>query len=283
LILIHKIRGQLLHSLYTAGVIDVSAGGALNGTEADKEIVPAALNTNAASLPLLISLIAVASQPKFAVRLGLKPLRTTRDKVVIMHPSGVNAPSAHDTFDRTCPPELYAFLEKRQNISVGASGQTYLVGTTRLEPLPYILFGAHYLELTRRGLECDKWILFGGDYDTLADIQVLRTRLDACMRRVYEGISRAPRRKPGSYGTFTGRSRKYVDEEELVAERDYGEDNLISRNHRLSSTEIQELDFLTRDVVRLLDQHSAEIRQPSRYRSRRVEGQRQFRPGSRTY
>ncbi|HEV7737806.1 MAG TPA: hypothetical protein VGO47_10610, partial [Chlamydiales bacterium] len=277
LILIHKIRAQLLHSLYTAGVIDVSAGGALNKADPDRETVPAALNANAASLPLLYSLISTALQPKFAARIWGKMLRTTRDKVcrsvsclrsilnvsfffqvVFLHPNGVNAPAMDEAFDRSCPPELYSFVEKRQNISVGSSGQTFLVGTTRMEPLPYILFGAYDLKLTGKGLECDKWLLFGGEYDTLADIHLLRQRVDACMRRVFEGISKHPRQQPRKIQTR--RSWTYVDEDELVSERDYGEDDLISRDHRLSNTEIQELDFLTRDMVRILDEHSVQVR-----------------------
>lgn len=81
LILITKIRRHLLQSLYQAGVIDAAEGG-VYGRARDREwTVPAALNANANSLPLLAALVAVATQPKFAARTGEMTLRTQHDKV----------------------------------------------------------------------------------------------------------------------------------------------------------------------------------------------------------
>ena len=80
LLLIQKIKGHLLQSLYHAGVINVSAGGLLDGS--DKALgVPPELNANCDSLPLLAALISIASQPKFAIRIGEKTYRTSHDKV----------------------------------------------------------------------------------------------------------------------------------------------------------------------------------------------------------
>lgn len=86
LLLIQKVKGHLLHALYRAGVIEVSAGGQFSGSmnmevAARNLIVPNALNANSDSLPLLTALIAVACQPKFGVRSGERTYRTSTDKV----------------------------------------------------------------------------------------------------------------------------------------------------------------------------------------------------------
>lgn len=83
LLLITKIRGHLLQSLYQAGVIEVSAGGdvAPTGPRSRELAVPPDLNVNGKSLPLLAALIAIASQPKYAVRTGEMTYRTQLDKV----------------------------------------------------------------------------------------------------------------------------------------------------------------------------------------------------------
>lgn len=80
LLMIQKIKGHLLQSLYHAGVIDVSAGGVVDGS--NKALtVPPELNAHGDSLPLLSALISIASQPKFAIRTGDKTYRTSQDKV----------------------------------------------------------------------------------------------------------------------------------------------------------------------------------------------------------
>ena len=82
LVLITRVRGHLLQSLYQAGVIDAADSGGGYGRARDREwTVPPALNVNARSLPLLAALVAVATQPKFAVRTGEMTLRTQHDKV----------------------------------------------------------------------------------------------------------------------------------------------------------------------------------------------------------
>ena len=81
LVLITKVRGHLLQSLYQAGVIDAAEGG-VYGRARDREwTVPPVLNANAYSQPLVATLVAVATQPKFAVRTGEMTLRTQHDKV----------------------------------------------------------------------------------------------------------------------------------------------------------------------------------------------------------
>jgi small subunit ribosomal protein S24e len=84
-LMIQKIKEHLLQSLYHAGVIDISAGGsatAVPGRGRGRALsVPPELNENGDSLPLLAALIAIASQPKFAIRTGEKGYRTAQDKV----------------------------------------------------------------------------------------------------------------------------------------------------------------------------------------------------------
>ena len=86
LLMIQKIRVHLLQALYRAGVIEISAGGEVDsGRGFLREIsVPPALNVNSGSLPLLSALIAIASQPKFAIRTGEKTYRTPTDKVCLV-------------------------------------------------------------------------------------------------------------------------------------------------------------------------------------------------------
>ena len=87
LLLIQKIKGQVLQSLYRTGVIDVSAGGQVDGSGYDGSMknfkVPPALDTNRNVFPLLVALIAIASQPRFGVRVGERTYRTSSDRVHI--------------------------------------------------------------------------------------------------------------------------------------------------------------------------------------------------------
>ena len=89
-LLIHKMKGQVLQSLYRAGVIEVSAGGQVDGSGYDGSTktlkVPPALDKNRNSYPLLVALIAIASQPRFGIRVGEKTFRTSNDRVLIKTP-----------------------------------------------------------------------------------------------------------------------------------------------------------------------------------------------------
>jgi len=87
LLQVQKLRGHLLQALYHAGVIAVSAGGVAGNMEPGRRMnltVPPELNTNADSLPLLAALIAIGSQPRFAIRASEKILRTPQDRVSLM-------------------------------------------------------------------------------------------------------------------------------------------------------------------------------------------------------
>lgn len=143
--------------------------------------------------------------------------------------------------------QVYSFTEKRRNVSVATNGSpmTFLVTTTRLDPMVYILFGAHKLEKTDVGLKCDDWIPIVGHLDGLEDIYRLKNLIDACMLRVYEGITMSRRRN---------RRVSAAPREEESETWDDDDD----RDYTLSKEEIQQLDHLSRDLVRILNQYSEE-------------------------
>lgn len=260
LLMIQKIKVHLLQSLYNAGVIDVSAGGLMDGSTKSLT-VPPELNANGDSLPLLAGLIAIASQPKFAIRVGEKTYRTSNDRTTFIHPSSVNH-RKREMVDQggvsTGEKQLYAFAEKRRNVTGGGAPQTFLVTTTRLDPMTYMLFGAFNLQVTERGLECDDWLPIVGNLDALDDIQGLKTLMESCMLRVFEGITMGRR--------VRGRQvLPVLPREEESESGDEDED----RDYSLSRDEVKQLDLMTRDVVNILNRYSDErIATQSRQNSR---------------
>lgn len=78
---IDRLKGHLLQALYSAGVIDVSAGGDLANLETNRTHVPPQLTTNSQSIALLNALVTLALQPKYAVQSSEKIFRTAKDKV----------------------------------------------------------------------------------------------------------------------------------------------------------------------------------------------------------
>ncbi|KAJ7181662.1 P-loop containing nucleoside triphosphate hydrolase protein [Mycena crocata] len=268
LLTIQKIKVHLLQSLFRAGVIDVSAGGRATGPRADRNVqVPPALNVNGDSLPLLGALIAIASQPKFAIRTGEKSFRTSQDKMTFIHPSSVNN-RKHTMSEHQDEKQLYAFMEKRQNATTSSAPQTTLVTTTRLDPLTYMLFGAYKLQVTERGLDCDGWLPIVGNLDALDDIQRLKTLMESSMLRVFEGIIMNRRQSRAAMPILPR-------EEEGESEADDEDIKDLS----MSREEVKELDFLTRDIVRILNRYSDERRTQSRHSSRPATPYGSFTPG----
>ena len=86
LLMIQKIKVHLLQSLCHAGVIDVAMGMTPQAWVGRRRevAVPPELDINRKSIPLLAALVAVASQPNFAIRTSDKTYRTSQDKVI--HP-----------------------------------------------------------------------------------------------------------------------------------------------------------------------------------------------------
>jgi hypothetical protein len=294
LLQIKQVKTALLQSLDQAGVIAVSAGGSV-GRLNRMRTVPRELNEHGGSLPLLAALISIASAPNFALRTSEKNLRTAKDKTVVIHPSSVNArkrdSSGSSTKFNPAEKRLYAFGEKARNVP--ASGKienalTQLRNVTRLDPMTYMLFGAYNLVVTRRGLECDGWLPVSGNLHALDDIQRLKTLLDGCMLRVFEGVGKSLVRSRDTRWKGNRDSVKVQPGSSKIVEPDTnddgeGEDENESDDEEgavdegkkkrvvepLSNEEIKELELLTTDVVRILDAYAMEREESTSTRSSR--------------
>lgn len=174
----------------------------------------------------------------------------TIGQITFIHPSSVNHRKRLEReSDSPGEKQLFAFSEKRQNVSSPNSGaQTFLVTTTRLDPMTYMLFGAYRLVVTERGLECDNWLpISSNNLDALDDIQRLKTLMEGCMLRVFEGIAM---------------SNRVCVRQNLPAlprgESEFGDEEEDKRDYTMSRVEVKELDQLTEDVVRILNRYSEE-------------------------
>ena len=164
----------------------------------------------------------------------------------MIHPSSVNN-WRRENVDQTEERHLFAFSDKRRNESSGSSATTFLVTTTRLDPLTYILFGAHNVDFVDRGLQCDDWLPISGNPNVLDGIRRLKIYMEASMLRVFEGIAMSRLRKGQALPV---RPREDDSESESWDEGD------SNKNYSLSPQEVGELDYMTRDVVNILNRHS---------------------------
>lgn len=273
LLQIQNLKGHLLHSLARAGVLSVSGGGVEVDGRFPRE-VPPELNANADSLPMLAALVAIGSQPNFAIRVTEKLLRTAQERNVLVFPGSVNnrtKESKADSGGGFVDKQLFAFAEKVRNVSSGsANSGTFIRGCTQLDPMTYLLFGAYNAVVTERGLECDGWLPIVGRVDILDDIQTLKTRMDKCFLRVFEGIAHhrqqfQQRRLPNR----ELRSRNTQEDDDDVEDLDES-DAIVEapKSRALNPEEVKEFDYLTRDVVRILERYSEERLSQSRMASR---------------
>jgi small subunit ribosomal protein S24e len=157
--------------------------------------------------------------------------------------------------------EMFAFTEKTRNAASDHKGQLFLRGCTRLDPMTYMLFGAYDIVVTHRGLECDNWLPITGNIDALDDVQRLKALMEACMLRVFDGIC----------GKMSSRDKDHRSRFRMRDERISGTDEEASRHGTaLSEKEVRELDYLTSDIVRILNRYSEErlSKQDSRWNSR---------------
>jgi len=174
----------------------------------------------------------------------------------LIHPSSVNNRkwdiSAHSQEGRVVGKQIIAYIDKRQNVSTvnSSNAPMFLVTTTRLDPMTYVLFGAYQIAITAQGLECDEWLPIVGNVYALDDIQSLKVMMEACMSRVFEGL--AMRRTRVSLRTAVVSPR---EEEESGDEENTGDN---SRDHSLSTKEVRELDHFTRSIVGILDRYAEE-------------------------
>ncbi|WVF70295.1 hypothetical protein IAT40_005084 [Kwoniella sp. CBS 6097] len=288
---IKQVKGSLLQSLDQAGVIAVSAGGAVDRI-GRRLTVPAILNEHGKSLPLLAALIAMANAPNFALRTSDKTCRTSQDKTVFIHASSVNSrrreaggPEGASASFNPAEKRLYAFGEKSRNVPLGGKetgGITQLRSVTRLDPMTYMLFGAYELVVTQRGLECDQWLPVVGNLYALDDVQRLKQLLDGCMLRVFEGVGKSLTRgrdqrwraarahvdvRNGSSrirgGGVPGEGDVGENESDDEDDDDQGAANPAAQARArvaepLTLDEIKELELLTTDVVKILDDYAAE-------------------------
>ncbi|KAM0792093.1 hypothetical protein ACM66B_004797 [Microbotryomycetes sp. NB124-2] len=256
LLLIAKVREHILQSLDKAGVLSISGGrdaiAARPGSTFRRHReakVPASLNVNGDSLPLLSALVATALSPNFAIRVSEKSLRTQQDKSCTIHPSSVNSRRNEKAADLpvTSSKQIYAFVEKSKTGGISdKGGQIFLRGTTLLDPLGYMLFGAASLRrMVNGGIESDQWLpLVGNDY-VLDDVENLKSNLDLSMLRVFEGLDIAGSRKATRQGPQDRR-----DEDDSESDEDLPMERKAAP---LSSQEVTDLDTLTSNVVHLLN------------------------------
>lgn len=171
-----------------------------------------------------------------------------------------------------------------------------------------MLFGAYDLTVTQRGLECDRWLPVTGNLHALDDIQRLKTLLDACLLRVFEGVGKSltaerDHRWAASRSAVDVRSgssriiQTGLDEENENESDDENSDGgmagasgtarlqieMQKRGTRkvepLAKDEIKELEMLTTDVVRILDAYAHEREgSSSTYSSRPATPSNVYRP-----
>jgi small subunit ribosomal protein S24e len=142
--------------------------------------------------------------------------------------------------------------------------------------MTYLLFGAYRVKETENGLECDDWLPVQGSLAQLSQLRTLKSYLEACMLRVFEGIAtanakrREARLKRYAY-SVPGQTNAIDDHKDDDDERDDAEIDDDREATPLSKNEVLELDFLTRDVGRVLEKYKDErVASQSRRTSRPV-------------
>lgn len=147
--------------------------------------------------------------------------------------------------------QIIAFAEKRQNISVAANNpQKFIVTTTRLDPISYMLFGAYNIQVAGRGVECDEWLPIIGNQATLDQVSRLKEAMDLCFLRVYEGIVMTKRNRHGRIIIPRPEGKEESDDDDT--------ERALQRDLSLSSTEIGEFEDFTRNLVYIMNQYSDE-------------------------
>jgi small subunit ribosomal protein S24e len=178
----------------------------------------------------------------------------------LIHPSSVNNRkrdvSIASQDGKVINKQIISYGEKRQNISLAGSSTNapmFLVTTTKLDPMTFVLFGAYQIAVTAQGLECDEWLPIVGDVYALDDIQKLKVMMEACMSRVFEGL--AMRRTRFALRTVAVSPR---EEEESGDEEDTPHTRESHKTYSLSTEEVKELDHLTRGIVSILNHYAEE-------------------------
>lgn len=141
--------------------------------------------------------------------------------------------------------------------------------------MTYMLFGAYELVVTARGLECDGWLPVTGNTHALDDVQRLKTALDVCMLRVFEGLGKSlvmgrdQRWLNGAGGVEVhegssrireggGEEENESDDEDYNRPREKGDQASSRYAGPLTIEEINELEMLTTDIVTILNKYADE-------------------------
>ncbi|KAK0548088.1 hypothetical protein OC846_004607 [Tilletia horrida] len=225
------------------------------------------LNENSDKPPLLAALIAMSNAPNFAIRTGGKSnYRTSQDKSCFVHLSSL----CHKKFTKEDPDlekgetELLAFGEKTQNASGVTSTnknqpQTTLRMCTRIDPLSYLLFGSYDIRVGNKGLFCDGWLPVVGNIEALDDVERLKSVLNVCMLRVFQGIGKRPlseSRPQQNWNTKATGSRRNSDGEEEMGEwmddEGNGPSSINPRDLSISPQETAELKGMTTGIAQIL-------------------------------
>lgn len=176
-----------------------------------------------------------------------------------IHPSSVNSRKNEKAaeFDAgvTSQKQVYAFTEKSKTGGTGGKGdgQTFLRGTTRLDPLGYMLFGACDLQVVESGLLGDGWLPIVGNVAALDDVERLKDVLDLSLLRVFEGLGVSlgkSRTQNGGRGAQQGRVNNHDDVE---SGEDGEEMPMDLSDPTLTGEEVKDLDTLTSNVVKILN------------------------------
>ncbi|ORX37412.1 P-loop containing nucleoside triphosphate hydrolase protein [Kockovaella imperatae] len=287
---IRNMRDSLLRALSDSGILAVSDGRLLQRIHKynGRPNVPPHLNIHNDSLPLLAALICLASAPNFAIQKSPSLYRTANDKHLIISNGSVNRKTRETGQSDKSPASpivnekrLYAFTVKASLPSEeGASGKSsankkarsatsVLRQVSRIDPLTYLLFGAYDLVHDGKSLLCDSWLAVTGNPYTLSDIVKLRSLIDTCMLRVFEGLGhslimdRDSRRREIQQRIQLPRSTSpnisSDDEKDAdVTQEDEAEEEQVRQILTLEPDEIRELQLLTADVVRILDAYAEE-------------------------
>ncbi|CAH7689891.1 P-loop containing nucleoside triphosphate hydrolase protein [Phakopsora pachyrhizi] len=286
---ISQVKSHLLSALRRAGVLAVSGGGLEQESRYNIHTgIPAQLNKNSDSLPLLSALIAVAVAPNFAVRKSTRIFLTEKDRTCFINSSSVNSHkkeiAAGEDLPRQNERQLFAFGEKSLSLprpGEKGQGQMTLRSTTKLDPFGYMILGARRLEPCSRGLMCDNWLPITGKEGALNDVMRLKDVLDASLLRVFDGLQAqiyakrdpaaylnrllkekmAQRNKNSTRSSFNRREEEEADDDclpDIDEVEDELEDNKAIRFTTLTIEEIKDLEKLTEGVVSLLNQYAEE-------------------------
>ena len=117
-----------------------------------------------------------------------------------------------------------------------------------------MLFGTSSLKIIEHGVEADEWLPIIGNVDALDDVERLKQILDYSLLRVFEGLGVAVAKGRQQFGNVRRPSRPPHDDD-YDSEREEGDVEAVDLNDpTLSETEVRDLDRLTTNVVRILNE-----------------------------